>query len=222
MAINAYWSPLYAGLLGLGMRLFTPSPYWELTVAHVVNFFVFVWALGCFDFFLRQLIRHQYSQAARYAEGYSTLPEWAWLVLGYTLFLWSALRWIGLGTLTPDLCVAGFFSLAVGLLFRLRGGAAGWLTWALLGVVLGLGYLAKAQMFPIAFVFLAVGLFAVGDLRRAMPRVLLAALLFALTAGPYVVALSTARRLTLATAAISYVVCQQPFSHHWQERTAQR
>jgi hypothetical protein len=220
-AINAYWSPLYAGLLGLSMRLLQPSPYWELAVAHVVNFLVFVWALGCFDFFLRQLIRDQHKQATRYPNaGYGALPEWAWLLLGYTLFLWSALRWTGLVTLTPDLCVAGFFSLALGLLFRLREGTASWLTWTIFGVVLGLGYLAKAHMLPLAFVFLAVALFTVGNLRRALPRVLLAALLFALTAGPYVVALSTAKgRLTFGDSgrlAYTWYVNKTTSRHHWQ------
>jgi hypothetical protein len=221
MAINAYWSPLYACLLGLGMRLFQPAPYWELAVAHLVNLLVFVWALGCFDFFLRQLIGYQHVQAATYHEkGACVLPEWAWWVLGYTLFLWSALRWIGLATLTPDLCVAGFFFLAVGLLIRLRGGTASWRTCALFGAVLGLGYLAKAQMFPIAFVFLAVALFAVGNLRQALPRVLIAALMFILTAGPYVVALSTAKgRPTFGDSGrLAYVwyVNKTTPRHHWQ------
>jgi hypothetical protein len=111
MALSAYWSPLYAWVLGLSMRLLQPSPYWEFAVAHLVNFVVFVWTLGCFDFFLRQLIRYQHIQAATgHDTGAHVLPEWAWRVLGCTLFLWSSVRWIGLGTLTPDLCAAGFFS----------------------------------------------------------------------------------------------------------------
>ena len=32
MAINTYWSPLYAWLIGITLFIIKPSPYWEASV----------------------------------------------------------------------------------------------------------------------------------------------------------------------------------------------
>ncbi len=59
MVINGYWSPLYPLLLGVAMVVVKPSPEWEFPIAHLVNFIIYLLALGCFDFFLRGVIRDQ-------------------------------------------------------------------------------------------------------------------------------------------------------------------
>jgi hypothetical protein len=195
-AINAFWSPLYPWLLGLAMRILKPSPYWEFAVVHLVNFAAFLCALGCFHIFLLELIRYHRNQTVGASgDGRVTLPEWAWLALGYILFFWSSFSMIV--RVTPDTCVAASVYLTASLLLRIRRGVASWLTFVLLGVVLGFGYLAKAIMFPMAFVFLGVSLFSVGSFRRALPRVLMALVIFLLVTGPFIVAISKAKgRLT--------------------------
>lgn len=218
MAINAYWSPLYSWLLGLAMFVLRPSSYWQFSVVHLVNFLIYLIALGSFHFFLREVIR--YRQCAESSgKGYVTLPEWAWLPLGYTLFIWSSLKLITVSVVTPDMCVAAFVYLAAGIILRIRRGSASWLTFVLLGVVLGLGYLAKAPLFPLAFVFLGVSLFAVGTLRNAMPRALIALLVFLSVASPFIVALSMAKgRLTFGDSgklAYAWFVSGAPW-RHWQ------
>jgi hypothetical protein len=75
-------------------------------------------------------------------------------------------------------------------------------------------------MFPLAFVFLAVSLFAYGNPRRAVPRVALALFVFLAVSAPFVVALSRAKhRLTIGdTARLNYawhVNRTTPFIH-WQ------
>jgi len=190
MAVNAHWSPLYSWLLGLAMLVLKPSPYWQFASAHLVNFAVYLWALGCFHFLLAGLMRH----VRRHAEdGTVGLPQWAWLVLGYCLFAWSSLTLITVKAVTPDLCVAGFAYLITGLLLRIRTGSAGWGTFVGLGAALGLGYLAKAVLFPLAFIFLAVGFFAVGNLRKAVPRLLAAFVVFLAVGSPFIIALSKAK-----------------------------
>jgi len=198
VAINAYWSPFYSWLLGLAMVFLKPSPYWEFSVVHLVNFIIYLFALGCFHFFLLELISYNREKKAGFsADRSADLPEWACLALGYTLFIWSSLELISISVVTPDMCVAAFVYSAAGILLRIRRGSASWLTFVLLGLVLGIGYLAKAAMFPLAFVFLGVGMFSVGNLRRAVPRVLLALVVFLLVGGPFIVALSQVKgRLT--------------------------
>jgi hypothetical protein len=196
MAINAYWSPLYAWLLGLAMRLLRPSAYWEFTVVHLVNFIIYLCALASFDFFLRQLIRCQRINVGAAKESMA-LPTWAWLVLGYSLFIWSSLILISVKEEGPDMCVAAFVYLACAIVLRIRMGELSWLTFGALGAVLAFGYFAKEVMFPLTLVFLAVSVFVVGDLRKALPRVLVATAVFLLVAGPFIVALSRAEgRLT--------------------------
>jgi hypothetical protein len=109
--------------------------------------------------------------------------------------------------------------LAAALIVRIRAEAATWRTFALLGAVLALGYLAKAAMFPLAFAFLGVSLFSVGNLRRAMPLTLVALVFFLLIGGPLVAALSTVKgRPTFSdTGNLMYAwyVNDIPY-HHWQ------
>jgi len=188
LLLNRFWSPLYPALLGAAMWILRPSPDQDFALVHLVDFFVYAGALGCFHFLMSGLAGHNRSR--------SPLPAWAWWMLGYALFIWSSLGLIlrGAGG-TPDLCVAAFVYLAAGCLLRIRSDAPGWKWFALFGVVLGLGCLAKTILFPMAFVFLAVGLAAAG--LRAVPRLLLSLGLFLAVAGPYVAAVSTlAGRLT--------------------------
>jgi len=70
---------------------------------------------------------------------------WIW---GYVFFLWASYFWLGPEWVTPDLCVAVLVFLATALLFRIRRGRGNWFVFAGLGALLGLGYLAKAAMFP--------------------------------------------------------------------------
>ncbi len=192
MAINGYWSPLYSWLLGLAMFLLKPSPYWEFTVAHLVNFGIYIFALICFDFFLRALITYQQSTQDPTPQP-ATLPVWTWIMLGYTLFIFVSLQMITLQNVTPDMCTSALVYLAAGIIVQIRGGARSWSTFALLGVILGAAYLAKAVMLPLALVFLGTSLFVVRGFRQAVPRVLLALVLFFLLGALYFLPLSRAK-----------------------------
>src|SRR5688572_21634939 len=198
MAINAYWSPFYSWLLGLGLNLLHPPMQWEFAVVQLVNFLLYLIALGCFTFFWRQLMQYQRNKAKLgFYGGPVMLPEWAWLTLGYSLFIWTSLSLIEVWSVTPDMCVAALVYLAAGLMIRIRGGCTTRRTFALLGLILGLAYLSKAIMFPLTFVFLGVNLFSGGNFRRGGQLTLLAFVVFVLVAGPFIMALSAAKgRLT--------------------------
>ena len=221
MAVNAMWSPLYSWLLASALFLLKPSPYWEFPVVHLVNLIIYLFALVCFEFFWRELVRLYQARAARKAEGEcSLLPEWALVALGYVLFIWSSvfLMKVMLGKVTPDVLMAAFVYLASGILLRLCRGKTGWLSFILLGLVLGLGYLAKAPMFPLAFIFLIVSLFLVGNLIKAAPRVFLALVVFLSVSLPFVVAISRAKgRLTFGDSGrVNYAWKVDDASVYWQ------
>jgi hypothetical protein len=220
-AINANWSPLYSWLLAAVFAVFKPSPYWEFAAMKFVNFLMYLFSLLCFEFFLREFI-YYYEQKLKNENSskYLIVPRWAWLCLGYTLFLWSSLKWLGIACDTPDMSTSGFFYLAAGIVLRVFTQQASWLNFIMLGVVLGFGYLSKSVMFPLAFVFLAVALFSVGNIRRALPKVLVALAIFTVIVAPFITAISTAKgRLTIGESGrLSYAWYVNPIArdHHWQ------
>lgn len=216
-AMNAVWSPLYAWILGLALRLFDPAITWEFALIHLVDFAIYLGALVCFEQLWRQLWLYQEGEQPH--DGRISLPEWAWLAIGYTLFIWVSMSLIEIWAVTPDMLMACFVLLAAAQLVRLRRGADRWRDFALLGLWLGLGYLTKAIMFPLAFVFLLMALFSLGDVRRTWPKVLLSLMVFLLISGPWIALISASRgRFTFSDAStITYLRYVQglPFVH-WQ------
>ena len=219
-AINSYWSPLYSWLIALGLAIAKPSPYWKFAVVHLVNFGMYLFALGCFCFLMREMVRRQQSQRAKLlATGLVTLPDWALLALGYSLFIWSSLFLVTLPLESPDMLVAAFVYLATGTLLRIRRQPSSLLPFVLLGIFLGLGFLAKAVMLLLTPVFLIAALFAPGNVRRSLPRVAVALVLFLLVAGPFVYAMSRSKG-TLTTGRsgrLNYLwAINRVTNTHWQ------
>lgn len=181
VALSPYWSPLYSVLTGGAVHFVDPSPRWEAPLVQAVNFAVYCFVAATYGWLVREIRR------AGAAPG---LGEAVWTVLAWSVFVWCV-YWLTMPTtMSPDLLSAGLVFLAAGCLVRLVRGAAGAGTFAALGLVLGFNALAKAAMFPMALVILAVATLAVRPLRRAVARGALAALVFAVVVAPYVVALS--------------------------------
>lgn len=190
-AINAYWSPLYSWLLAFTFAIFKPSAYWEFAVAHMVNYVLFLCSLLCFSLLLEELLRHRRrAQISTARPEAGALPEWMWTVIGYTLFLWSAVEVINVTRPTPDIFVSGVVYLAAALTLRMCAQATNWRIPAALGLALGLGYLAKAAMFPVGGVFLCCNLLCGGFSRPALRRALIAIAAFVIVSTPFITILS--------------------------------
>jgi len=201
-AVNAYWSPLYSWLLGLALLVLKPSPYYEFAVFHLVNFVIYLLTIVSFNFFLLQLIDyHRYKQVNIPENRCITFPEWAWIALGYSIFFQSSLDMIGVWEESPDMLVAAIVYLASGIILRIRNGKTSTGTYALLGATLGVGYLSKAVMFPMAFIFLSLSAFSMGNLRKALTRTILSLFIFLIVASPLIAALSKSKgRITFGDA----------------------
>lgn len=200
VALNAYWSPLYSWFLGLALAVLKPSPQWEFFVVKLINFLMGIFALVSFEFFLRQLVLFYNQKSANVSHRNFKIPEWVWLITGYTLFLWATLRWTPLYSDTPDLSTAALVYLAAALLLQLQTNSprlptrlSGWIGFIALGAILGLAFLSKTVMFPLAFVFFAVSAFSMGNLKRSLPRVFVALLTFILLTAPFIAAISFAK-----------------------------
>ena len=176
MAINTVWSPLYSWVLGAVMCLFEPPMRWEFPTVHLVNFVIFLLALVAFEFMWKRLLpvsSGQYSVSSEengLAEGQVGLPGWAWWSVGYLLFIWATLTMIQMWAVTPDMLMAAFVFWAAGLVAQIRHGPGLWRQFALLGCVLGLGYLSKSIMLPVS-VFFLTAVFLAAAIQPEQPRV---------------------------------------------------
>ena len=184
---NGYWGTLNSVLLAPLFR-FHLSPQRELLLAHSEGILILLLAFFSFRFFLNSILDTiRLRQDAEKTE-LRSLPEWALCVLGYSLFLWSSLIVVPVMAIGPDLLVTAFVYLAAGMLLRLRR-EAGLLSFAAFGLTLGLGYWAKAIMFPISLVFLAVSILKAPRWKKNLCSVLA----FAVVAAPLLIALSVPR-----------------------------
>lgn len=220
-AINGNWSPLYSWIIGAFTSVLKPNAYWEFPTVKLVNFLIYVFTLGSFEFLLSEVINFYQIKVLQAAPKRDFLiPEWVWIVWGYLLFIWSSLRWIGVNSDTPDMLTAALIYLAAGIVLRVHTKSDGWHNFIILGLVLGLGYLSKSVMFPLTFVFLPVAMFSVGKLRRAVPRTLAAFLIFALVVTPFITALSIQKgRPTIGEAGkLSYAwyISPEVRDHYWE------
>jgi hypothetical protein len=190
-AINAYWSPLYAWILGIFVNVLKPGLYHEYPLVHFVNFLIYAVALACFDFFLKNLIAVSKSVTNDPAGHFGfAVSESSWWILGYAVFTATSLLLVGLFRVCPDMCVAALVYLASGLIIRIRAGNNDPKTYALLGVVLGFSYLAKAVMFPLGFVFLVVAIAPSVGVKKNLKGLVIALTTFLLVAAPLVMAIS--------------------------------
>lgn len=218
--LSAVWSPLYAWILGAVMRLFDPPMEWEFPLVHIVNYLIFLFALVCFEFFWRQLVQyHQKVVEKGDGQGLTGWPDWMFWAVGYLLFITATLTLIEIWSVTPDMLMAAFVLLASGLLVKIRLGSSNWRIFLLLGLVLGVGYLAKEIMMPVAILFLGIAFFTVEDKRLAVRYVPLILVSYLLVTVPYSLVFSAVRGDTTFGGAASFTYAKHvngvPFAH-WQ------
>ncbi len=191
-ALNAYWSPFLSWLLALIQWTFHPSPYWESTSLHLLSFVLFLLALVAFEFFFSRLFSLS-NRLNPQADARETTPEWVWWVLGYSAFLVCTLRMITLRSDNPDMALAAIIFFATGILIDLAQSDRNLLHYGLLGLILGLGYLAKSVMLPLSLVFIMTAAFGRRGFKKLEWRALASVVGFLLVSTPFAVALSHAK-----------------------------
>jgi hypothetical protein len=216
IAINPVWPPLYSWILGLVNFVFKPSMEWEFPIIHILNFVIFLGAMACFEFMWQKLRK---ASSSNDQAGILSLPVWAWWSIGYCLFIWTSLSLIQIWAVTPDLLMAALVYLAAGLLIDIRTDSRRWSPFIYLGIVLGLGYLAKTFMLSIALVFLALCLVLIKWNWSSVAKLIVATGIFLLFSLPFIMLISNkAGELTIGKAGtVTYLryVHGIPFPH-WQ------
>lgn len=183
--INGVWSPLYPLLLGIFRRTFNITAANEIAAGHLLNLGFFLFAFLCFELLLRKVVRRIPSGAS--------LPAWAISCLAYSLFLWASISKISLTSLRADMLMSGFVYLAAGILLTMQGRQARWREYCNLGLVLGIGTLAKSPILPLGIFVVAVTLFAVQNWRSALKMAAGSLLIFLAIGSLYFAPVSIAR-----------------------------
>jgi hypothetical protein len=189
MAVNGIWSPLYSWILGAVIYIFEPSIHWEFPAAQLTNFIIYAIALVSFEYFWRELTARCHRQVGN-ETGQLQIHPVAWLLLGYSLFIWCALVLVQIWAVTPDMTIAALVFIAAGLVLRLSGPKATSAVAVMLGIVLGLGYLAKAAMMPLGIACLLLTLAIPAEPLGRLKRLILSTAGFFVVSAPFMFALS--------------------------------
>ena len=204
-AANGYWNPLYPAVLLVGELVSHPSRWNELQTFYWVNFCIFVLCVLVCLYFVRSLVAGRDHLIA--ADGSSTALSTAALsMIALGLLFASFQRELAIGAVRSDSLLLLLFLLAASFVLRLQAGGR-FFYYPLLGLALGLAYLTKSFAFlPSGIVLIAI--FVFGLTRRSAQRqrivvgAVTAGLVFAVLAGPYIVAISHQRcRLTTGESA---------------------
>jgi hypothetical protein len=187
-AINAFWSPLFSWILGVLLWVSGADRFRELAILHAVNFVAFVLAMATFVLLVREIQKWQDCLATE--EGTEPLTPGEFSLASYAMFIYASRLVFSPFIDQPDIMVEALVFLDTALLVRVARGDQRVRTFAVLGSVLGVGYLTKTVMFPLGLVFLACAFLASGGTWRAMRRTLVAVLIFGAIAGPWIVVLS--------------------------------
>jgi 4-amino-4-deoxy-L-arabinose transferase-like glycosyltransferase len=196
MVINGYWNPMYAVTLALGQSIAHPSRWNELQTYWWVNFWIFVACIFATIYFVRGLILVRNHLSAT-EEAQPALSPDALLLVSLALLFFSFQRELILGAVRADSLLLFFFLIAAAFLLRLQA-TGRFVYYPLLGCMLGLAYLTKSfAFFPSCLLFM--GIFFYGLIRKTPARkqiltgAIVAGILFAAVAGPYIAAISKQR-----------------------------
>jgi hypothetical protein len=203
--VNGYWSPAFPVLLSFPLRILH-GHLQEIMIAHLTNVLVLIGALACFEYLFKELENYAALHWLAFEETERGLAMPYLRATGYALFFWLSLYATPPSQETPDALAMALVLLAAGILVRIASGTTHWFWFAALGAVLGIGYLAKAALFLLAFVFLSAAALASKNWGRAVRGLLAGLLTFAFVAGPFVLLLSKSKgRFTFGdSGAINY------------------
>lgn len=181
--INPIWSPLYPLLISIVLTLTNSTNYWEFSIIHFLNLLIFLFCLVSFDFFLSQAIK---AVEKTQDSNYVSIPRWALIVIGYSIFSYESINVITLWIPTPDLLVSGLVYILYGFLLKQAFEKQNFFLAIGFGFILGLSYYAKAAMFPIGFIFITSLFFYSLNKKFIIQNVLTSFIVFLLISFPLI------------------------------------
>ena len=185
--INLHYSPGYSILLGIVIKTLGAVLPGELFAAKVLNFLCYVFALFALEVLLGQLKRDEEFSSSR---EFQRIPWVHFRLIAYGLFLVFSLIYVRIQVVSPDMLVFGFVLLVAAVLVSVKKSSDSYGKFLVLGLVTGLGYIFKTPFFPMTAVFLGLAGFCCASFRKAVPRVLVATVVFLMISAPLFLAIS--------------------------------
>jgi hypothetical protein len=192
--VNGYWTPGYAILLSAGRHLAHAGAAREWPVARFTNLFLLALFVAAVLYLIKTLcpegskgglLTDAIDDGARLSRlGLSVVAVATIIELSGNAY--DATR------INPDILVGALFVLVVAVLNKLQMRPKIWHYFAL-GLLCGIGYLAKAIFFPLTLVVIAAVCFIGPKRGKAIAGALVATLVFSALAGPFIAALSRSK-----------------------------
>jgi len=197
LAVNGYWNPAYAAALAAGQAIVHPTRWNELQTFYWVNFWIFFACIFACIYFVRSLVLVR-ERNLDPAANPPALSSSALQLASLALLLYSFERELTLGAIRSDSLLLLLFLLAASFFLRIQSGGR-FFYYPLLGLTLGLAYLTKSFAFlPSGFLLLGIFIFGLtrkqrsgaASRQRIVSGAVLAGVVFASLAGPYILTLS--------------------------------
>lgn len=185
--VNLTESPGYAFLLGLGQILLDTNRSNELPLLKIVNFASLLVAMIACDAFLARIRKNGESIGFEHEQ---PLPFFVISALCYSVFLFSALNWVKLRLVAPEMMVLALVTAIVSLILRIRDNPEPYGNFFLLGLFCGIAYLFKSFFFPFSAVFFVLAAAVSGSFKKAVPRTIVAAVTMLIVSSVLIVPLS--------------------------------
>lgn len=197
-AFNTYWSPFYSWVIAIALFIFKPTPYWEFTVVHIVNFIAYILSFIAFDFFMKEVVLLHERITEQQKNQYQRLSLTSLLLLGYTLFLWISLKFVTIWVVTPDMFLTVFLYLGYALLISINRKPSK-KKFFLMAIILGLAYPIKPIILWIGVFFHIGAVFATKNYKKYLATGIISLIIFFISASPLVISMSLHnKRITYA------------------------
>jgi hypothetical protein len=182
--VNLACSPLYPVILGFLQVILKPDPVLELPLLKIAGVIGLLLAMLSCEVFLGALKKAQLLPLRNNA------AVSAVTAITYCLCLIAMLIWIKVRLVNPDIFVFATVLFVSSALVWIWDDPSPYYKYALLGLLIGLGYLTKTYVFVLAPVFLIAAALGAGISWRILPRMVVAALSIMLVAAPLIIPLS--------------------------------
>jgi len=188
-ALNPLWSQGYPALLAAARPLFPTGPVGDWRVTRTVNFAIFTADYLAFLFLITGLLRPR--KPSEPADPRRTVFLWS-TALGIFVITQTCIGQVS--HVNPDLLVTTLFFVAAGILVRILNYSTSYPVQlgSLLGLTLGIGFIAKAVFLVLGCAKLALFCLALFTKRRKLTPAIAAAAVFAIIVGSYGAVLSRA------------------------------
>jgi hypothetical protein len=190
--VNGYWTPGYAFLLSIGRAVAQAGIEREWPIARFTNLLIFAFFLASAYFLVKTLRPSATESPLEISDGGVRASRTSLWIFTLAMVIEFSVGAYDVTRINPDILVGALFLLVVTFLIKL-GRRPRIRYYIALGILCGVGYMAKAAFFPLTLILIVSLCFFGAQRRKAVTGAILTALVFAAIGGPYILVLSRSK-----------------------------